>query len=1224
MKQHCRACVSLAYLYLLVAFRIVGASGPESAPLLQRPQTAGPLFETISPRESGIDLVHLFPTNAPPTLLQEQGAGAGVCAGDVDGDGLPDLFFSNYNRGCRLYRNLGNCRFADVTDRAGVRATGRWCGGVTLVDIDNDGDLDLYVCCLNSPNLLFVNRGDGTFVERANDFGIGWNGVSVMAAFGDFDRDGRLDLYVLTHRDSFDARQRLPSGTADAERRGMFRRGPAGKLEIAPAFEDLFELLDKGDDRIELSIAGQADQLFRQNSSGTFTNVTLAAGIRGHDIGMGVSWWDFDGDGWPDIHVANDHKTPDRLWRNNRDGTFTDVAASALPRTPLSSMGTDIADVNNDGRLDLFATDMAGSTHARRMLIDGESERHRWFLEKSQPRQVSWNALYLGTGGPRLLEAARLAGIAATDWTWSPKFGDFDNDGWVDLFIANGMSRDYLNGDLLARISKPGAPGWRYQPILKELHLAFRNRGDLQFERTESAWGLDQRSASFGAALADLDGDGDLDLVVMNLGEGVSLHRNNESMNHRVIIRLVGGPSNRYGVGALVTATTPHGLLTRAVSLTSGFMSENEPLIHLGLGSEIRIPHLAVEWPSGRRQTFDDLPADRTYTIREEGPPPSAPPPPVTVVPRWFASSPPGRDFAHRERFFDDFARDPLLPWKLSLSGPGLAVGDMDGDGLDDFLLTGAAGQPGILARHRADGRSERVRVPAFDLDSDSEDRGAVFFDADGDGDADLYIVSGGVECDADDAVLQDRLYLNDGRGNFTRAAPDALPSEHDSGSAVCAADLDRDGDLDLFVGGHSIPGRYPLPARSHLLRNHRGSFTDVTQTVAPGIVSLGVVTGAAWSDVNGDGWPDLLVTQEWGSVKLFLNSNGHLIDSTVEAGFAGRNGLWQGIITADVDGDGDFDCVTANFGRNFSLRAAPSAPHVLFRGDFSGTGQDSVFDAQVEDGQLRPTRTRSILLAALPGLADVLPTFESLAAASLTNMFPLSTLASSYKVEIDTLESGVWLNDGRAHFTFQPLPRLAQLAPTWGLAAADFDGDGHMDLCLAQNFRGTPAETGPMNGSMGLVLRGRGDGGFTPVDPYESGWQLTEDARSIAVTDLNQDGLPDLIVGINNGPVAAFINQAAAHNPAIIPLTIRLRGRPGNAAAVGARVEVRFSDGSRSVAEIHAGNGYLSQSSSIQFVPHASSRVPREIRVRWPDGGVSSTDRCEAREVVMVEPVGR
>lgn len=1217
-------CARLAFLYLWVAGRIASAALPESSPLPLRPDASRPLFQTISPGDSGVDIVHRFPTNAPLVLMQEQGAGAGICVGDLDGDGLPDLFCSGYNQGCRLYRNLGNWRFADVTDRAGVRAAGRWCGGVTVVDIDNDGDLDLYVCCLNSPNLLFINRGDGTFVERANEFGIGWNGANVMAAFGDFDRDGRLDLYLLTHRDSFDPRQRLPSGTADAGRRGIVKRGRAGKIEIAPTFQDLFALLDKGDDRIELSIAGQADLLFRQNSDGTFTNVTIPAGIRGHDIGLGVSWWDFDGDGWPDIYVANDHKTPDRLWRNNRDGTFTDVAASALPQTPLSSMGTDVADVNNDGRLDLFATDMAGSTHARRMQIDGDSERHRWFLERAQPRQLPRNALYLGLGGPRVLEAARLAGIAATDWTWSPKWGDFDNDGWVDLFIANGMSRDYLNGDLLARVAKPGAPGWRLQPVLKERHLAFRNRGDLQFERIESAWGLDQKSASFGAAMADLDRDGDLDLVVMNLGESVSLHRNNESTNHRVIIRLLGGPSNRYGVGALVTATTSHGLVTRTVSLTSGFMSANEPIIHLGLGSDIRISHLTVEWPTGGRQTFDDLPADRTYTIREEGLTPSVPPSIIAPAPTWFSSVSPDSEFTHRELNFDDFERDPLLPWKLSKSGPGLAVGDIDGDGLDDFLLSGGGGQPGMLARVRADGRRERIRVAGFELDSNSDDRGAVFFDADGDNAADLYVVSGGVQSDAGDPVLQDRLYRNDGRGNFSRSAPGALPSEHDSGSAVCAVDFDRDGDLDLFVGGHSIPGRYPLPARSHLLRNHHGTFTDVTQTLAPGMGDLGVVTGATWSDVNGDGWPDLLITQEWGSVRLFLNRNGTLTDSSAESGFASHRGLWQGIVAADVDGDGDFDCITANFGLNSSLRAASGAPHVLYRGEFSGAGQDSLFQAQFEDGQLRSTRTRSILLAALPGFADVLPTFDSLAAAGLTNLFSPSILASAYRVDVDTLESGVWINDGSAHFSFRPLPRLVQLAPTWGLAATDFDGDGHIDLCLAQNFRGTPAEMGPMNGSMGLVLGGRGDGGFTPVNPYESGWQIPEDARSMAVTDLNHDGWPDLLVGINNGPVAAFINQAALHRPTVVPLTIRLRGGLGNPTAVGARIEVRFSDGSRSVSEVNAGNGYLSQSSAVQFVPHSASRIPREIRVRWPDGGVTSTNRIEARDMVMIEPARR
>jgi len=583
-----------------------------------------------------------------------------------------------------------------------------------------------------------------------------------------------------------------------------------------------------------------------------------------------------------------------------------------------------------------------------------------------------------------------------------------------------------------------------------------------------------------------------------------------------------------------------------------------------------------------------------------------------------------GPPFVHGQTNFDDFARDPLLPWKLSQSGPGLAVGDVDGDGVEDFFLSGfnaTTGPTGMLGRRQADGLFKLVRSTGLESGTASEGAGAILFDADGDGDTDLYVVSGGVSSAANDPGLQDHLYLNDGRGNFTGAAPDALPAERDAGSVVCAADFDRDGDLDLLVGGGSIPGRYPLPALSHLLRNHQGRFSDVTRSVAPGILDLGIVTGATWSDVDGDGWVDLLITQEWGPVKLFLNRQGQLIDSTVAAGFAGRSGLWQGIVSVDVDNDGDFDCVTANFGNNTHLHAAAGAPSVLFRGDFTGAGPGFLFPAQFEDGALRSTRSRGILLAALPQLADVLPDFQALASASLTTLFRPETIAAAYRVEINTLESGVWLNDGHAHFTFRPLPRLAQLAPTWGLAAADFDGDGKIDLCLAQNFRGAPIDTGPLNGGLGLVLRGLNDGSFTPLAGNESGWEIPDAARSIAITDLNRDGLPDLVVGINGGPLIGITNRAMANHPALIPLTIRLRGRPGNPTAVGARIEVRFDDHRPFVSEVHAGDGYLSQSSAIQFVPHPAGRTLREIIVRWPDGQVSAMHPLNPREVEISEP---
>ncbi len=1188
-----------------------------STSLRPRAPHHGPLFESIPPALSGVSLVHDFPTNTPLTLMQEQGSGCGICAGDVDGDGLPDLLISNYNRGCRLYRNLGDWRFLDVTDRAGVRTGNQWCGGVTMVDIDNDGDLDIYICCLNSPNLLYINRGDGVFTEQAADYGLAWVGASVMAAFGDYDRDGRLDLYLLTHRNPYSGDAKLPRDTRDAAARGILQRSARGGVEVAPRFRELFEIIEKGEGRIELSIAGQADQLFHQLPNGRFTNVTLQAGISGNDIGLGVSWWDYDGDGWPDIYVANDHKTPDRLWRNRGDGTFVESASLALPHVPHSSMGTDVGDINNDGRIDLLATDMAGSTRSRRMLMDQDLDNNRWFLERSSPRQLPRNALFLATGTERVLEVARMAGLYATDWTWSPKFGDYDNDGWLDLFIANGMSRDYLNGDLLAQLKQSGSPGWRQRPVLKETNLAFRNLGQLRFSPAEVEWGLNQSTASFGAALADFDQDGDLDLAVMNFGEPVSLYRNGESVNHRLILRLQGTRSNRWGVGAVAVAETAQGRQSRTVSLTSGFMSANEPLLHFGLGAQTNLPRLTVVWPSGARQHFENLAADRSYTVVES----DLPPPPAPVIPPvpWFRPATNVGDFLHTPRPSDDFSREALLPWKLSQRGPALAIGDIDGDGDEDFYMGGAAGLAGVLGLQQADGTFRSKRLPVFEADREFGDSGVLFFDADGDGDLDLYVASGEVEHDPGSRYRRDRLYINNGRSEFSRAPMEALPDGWSAGGVVCAADFDRDGDLDLLVGGGSIPGQYPLPARTRLLRNDRGTFSDVTDSVLPGLNAHGVITGAVWSDANGDGWLDLVVTCEWGVVKLFLNREGRFEDATIPAGFGSHAGLWQSVIGCDVDGDGDVDYITGNHGLNSGYRASAQDPLWLYRGDFEDTGQTNLLVVLSERGVLYPERGRRALMSAFVRLAENHPTFQSLAGATLTNLFSREALARAFKVHVNSLESGVWLNDGHAHFTFVALPALAQVSPSLGLVSLDWDGDGHPDLGASQNVFAMNMEAGPQDGGMGLLLRGLGGGRFDALYPGASGFAVPGDGRGIGILDMNQDGLPDLLVGVYGGKLQAFENRAADRSPSLTAFGIRLRGSAGNPFAIGSRIVVSFKDGSRRLAEVYAGGNGFTQSGEIQYFPHRSEVPPIRVDVRWTDGRATVVPLANPARIITI-----
>lgn len=1156
------------------------------------------LFTRLPAQETGLDLVHEFPATGSAALLQDQGAGAGVCIGDFDGDGWPDVFVANYDRGNRLYRNRGGFRFEDVTARSGVGMRGRWCGGVAAADVDGDGDLDLAVAAFNAPNLVFLNDGNGVFREHARALGLDFAGASVMPTFGDYDLDGLLDCYLLTHRLSVDPEHALPRNAQDSLSRAVVQWGPDRQLLINPRFRELFGLMDKGAGRVELFIAGQADHLFHNRGAQGFKSVTSAAGIQGYDIGLSATWWDYNQDGWPDLYVSNDYKGPDRLYRNQGNGTFLDVARDALPHVPWSSMGADTADINNDGRMDFLATEMAGSTHRRRQMILDDL-RDRWFLQAARPRQYARNALYLATGTEHLMEVAFLAGLAYTDWTWSPKFADFDNDGWVDLFVANGMSRDYVNADLLGTMRERGHHGWKDKPVLREANLAFRNLGDLRFASVGPAWGLDQMSASFGAAVADLDRDGDLDLIVTSLGEPVALYRNDEPSGHRVLLRLKGTRSNTWGVHGTVRLETEATTQTRCLGLTSGFMSANEPLIHFGLGRCRHINRLTVLWPSGHQQSFEDLPADRFYTVTE---------PDTTPLPRSSPSAPAAlfrpaavtEGLQHRETDYDDFSGAPLLPWKLSQFGPGLAVGDINGDDADDLFLGGAAGQAGQLAVRDENG-DFRVRVQAcFERDKACEDLGAVFLDADGDGDQDVYVASGGVECPPDDPRLRDRLYLNDGQGNFNPAPDHALPDLRDAGSVVAAADWDRDGDLDLFVGGRSVPGAYPLAAHNRLLLNEGGHFREVTEFAAPGLKESGLVTSAIWSDANGDGWTDLLITHEWGPVKLFLNEEGHLVDRTREAGLEDLTGWWNGIAAADVDSDGDMDYAITNVGLNTRYRASPERPALLFYGVFDESAQPRLVEATFDGETKVPLRSFNALAEIMPALRARFASTQAFAAASLETVLTPELLRMAQRFTANTLASGLLLNSGQAQFEFRPLPQLAQTAPAFGVVFADVDGDSHHDLLLAQNSLGPQPETGHMHGGLSLMLQGHGNGDFTPLWPNQSGILVGRDAKALVVADFNRDGWPDLIMAVNNHEAVAFENRAPQNARR---LAVALRGRRGNPSGIGARVSLVWADGTKRVAEVQAGGGYLSQSAARLSFGLGATDLPDRIEVRWASG---------------------
>ncbi|WP_228714539.1 FG-GAP-like repeat-containing protein [Posidoniimonas corsicana] len=1190
---------------LTAASQEVSAAEAESdllraTPLAPRSSGGGEkLYETVDPAAIGIDFFHKWSRRSGQ--LRNNTTGCGVAIGDYDGDGLADVFLPRSTDGGRLYRNLGGFRFEDATSKAGILAVGDlWTTGATFVDIDNDGDLDLYVCGFDCPNTLYINNGEGAFTEKAKEFGLAFSGSSAMAAFEDFDRDGDLDLYLLTNH--------IPPDNEIEYRVTYDRRGVPHVPDRFREYHDTIRFPDGGYGIIE---SGQYDRLYRNDGEKGFTDVSEEAGIEGNHKGLGVVWWDYDSDGWPDIYVANDFYGPDRLYRNNRDGTFTDTAAEVLPHTPWFSMGCDSGDLNNDGLFDLIGTDMASDTHLRAKQTMGDIQDDGWFLESPTPRQYMRNAVYLNAGCERMQEVAYLTGMASTNWTWSVRMDDLDQDGNVDVHFTNGMSRDWGNSDLKMSAMKMGPMNsdayndyWDRQDTLREKNLAFQNLGGLRFRRVEADWGLDQEGVSFGAAFGDLDNDGDLDLVINNFNEMVTVCRNDGRQGGALRVKLIGRTSNRSGVGAVVRIKCGDVEMSRRLSLARGFMSSSDPTIHFGVGQATLIDELSVEWPSGHRQQFHQIGANQLVSVTEPASPPAA----EREAPQekaMFSRSAAIGGLLHLESEFDDFSTQPLLPVGLSRLGPGLACGDVSGNGADDLFLGGCRNLAGSILLNEKNGKWGMHGSGLFPVWSDPEGAreglNALFFDADGDGDVDLYIVSGSIEAEPGDASLADALYLNDGSGEFSPAPDGALPDLRDSSAAIATVDFDRDGDLDLFVGGRCVPGQHPTTPNSRLLRNDGGRFVDATSESAPQLLRSGLVTSALWTDVNSDGWIDLLVTHEWGPVKVYVNQKGALRDRTAESGIAESKGWWNGIAGRDIDGDGDIDYVVSNVGANTEYQPSPERPAFLFYGDFNADGSKlAVEGVHTRDGQLVPTRSKPVLERAIPFIEAAYPTFAEYAAAPLSEMLGDEELAGAIKVEANAMHSVVLRNDGLGRFSIEPLPVLAQIAPGMGVVLNDFNGDGYTDCFIAQNCFSPRREIGRWDGGLSLLLSGDRKGNFSSVSPAASGLVVPGDARAAVATDFSGDGWPDLVVSVNSGEGLAFENRPPEGGRLA---TVKLSGPRGNPTAIGAMVTLRRSDGWTQTAEVSAGGGYLSQQpAALHFGLGAKGRV-EAIEVRWPDG---------------------
>jgi len=1068
---------------LTLALLVIVSGCSESSP------APAPLFERLEPAATGVTFSNDLPERPDFNILNYlyYYNGGGVAAGDVDGDSLPDLYFSSNLGPNRLYRNLGDYRFEDITERAGVAGPPGWKTGVAMADVNGDGWLDLYVSAVSylgmrGHNVLYVNDGDGSFTDRTDEFGLGHVGYSTQAAFLDYDGDGDLDMYLLNH--STHTERAIGS--------------PALRTVPHPT-------------------AG--DRLFR-NDGARFTDVSAAAGIyQGVEgYGLGVVASDLDMDGCIDLYVANDFQENDYLYRNNCDGTFTESIERATRHTSRFSMGVDAADIDNDGRPDLVVLDMLPE---REDVLKTSASSEGFNLFDLRVRAGYWpqyarNTLQLNRGGMRFSEIGYLAGVQATDWSWAALFADLDNDGRKDLFVTNGIVRrpndlDYINyvgnqanqAALAGGVTRENLALLDSMPGIPLANYAFHNEGDYRFTDRAMAWGLGEPGFSNGAAYVDLTNSGALDLVVNNIDAPASIYRSRvrERTGHGALrVRLHGEGGNSAGIGARVLLTI--GGVTQLLEQmpTRGFLSSVDPVLHFGVGTATRADSLVVIWPDRRRQVRRDVPLGGEVTLdqREATGRWQAPPPPTAPLVTDVTASM-RTTVRHVENDFLDYDREPLMPHRLSTEGPALASGDVNGDGLDDLYVGGAKWQAGTLLVQQRDGSFRPSTQPAIAADSLPEDVDAAFFDADGDGDRDLYVVSAGNEFWGEMEALADRLYLNNGQGGFTRAA-DALPPLHANGSVVTPGDFDGDGDIDLFVGSRVVSRRYGEVPRSYLLENDGGGrFRDVTEAIGGGVGSAGMIAAAAWLDHDADGKLDLVVVGEWMAVRLFRQEGGRFVDRTKEAGLARSEGWWNSVSVADLNGDGHLDLILGNLGRNSYLRASDAEPARLHVGDFFQTGSLKQLLTFYKHGVSYPVAGRDDFVRLMPALRQRYPSYKSFGAARLEEILPAAELRKATVLEARTFASAVALGTGRG-FNLVPLPAAAQAFPVYASLARDFDGDGVMDLLLAGNFHGVPPVYGRYDAGYGLLLRGAGDGSFTAVDMDASGVAIDGEVRALAL----------------------------------------------------------------------------------------------------------------------------
>jgi len=1078
-------------------------------------------FERLLPEETGIEFNNVIFENDSFNVLTYLYLynGAGVAAGDVNNDGLTDLFFSGNAVSNRLYLNRGDWQFEDITQHAEL-IDSSWCTGVSMVDINSDGLLDIYVCVVSpdpkepAPNLLYINqgvndKGKPTFSEQAKEYGIADEGYSTHGAFFDYDLDGDLDLYVLTN---------------SVEE--VIRSSPRRVGQVNDGSEE------------------STDHLYRNNGDLTFTDISREAGITIEGWGLGIGISDINQDGWPDVYVANDFLTNDLLYINNQDGTFTNKIESYLRHQSHNGMGTDLADINNDGWVDIMVLDMMPEDNLRQktMFTAPNNDKFRLNLELGYQPQYVRNTLQLNNGNGTFSEIGQLAGVHKTDWSWTPLLIDVDNDSNRDILITNGYHRDVTDLDYINYRNNASMFGTDeakvaklYQAVkdlqgVKKHNYVYQNKGDLTFKDQSQQWQLDEPSYSNGAAYADLDQDGDLDLVMNNINDPAFVYRNmlmesGIANSNYIRIKLEGPKGNLQGLGTKVWISYSDSL-GKSIrqyhdhSLYRGYKSTVEPIIHIGLGAIDQVDSLGVVWVDGSKQLLTDVKSNQLLTLLYK----DAGQMEVEIKKEHnsqklfekVAVDELGLAYLHQEAYYDDFKQNRLKIHTYAQGGPYMVRGDIDGNGWDDIVVGGGNGYTGRGFRQTQAGSFE-----SFPLDTthkNQEDMGLALFDADNDEDLDLYVVSGGSEVTQHNAYYQDRLYLNDGAGNFTYDS-EALPVIHASGSCVAANDFDQDGDQDVFVGGRVNVEQYPYPAQSYILRNEGGEFVDATMTLAPNLQELGMVTSAVWIDYDNDGWDDLIVAGEWMPIHIFRNEQGKLVNRTEEAGLTDYAGWWNTLASADFDQDGDIDLMGGNLGLNSRFKASADEPVCMYAKDYDQNGTIDPVICYYIQGENYPTHALDQMISQMSGFKKRFMYYADYGSATYERAFTHNERADAYILKSQHFATSYIENKGDGTFQIHELPIEAQFAPVYGISVADYNHDGNLDALLIGNSFAPDTHIGRYDASIGYLLAGDGKGGFHTTPYAQSGFSVAGDSKSILhvqtsdhssliITAANQDTL--------------------------------------------------------------------------------------------------------------------